>query len=57
MQEIRCGNCSKKLGEGEYITLAIKCPRCRTVNHLRTTRSTSASHRASDTKVLHSEHQ
>ncbi|WP_211474666.1 Com family DNA-binding transcriptional regulator [Collimonas humicola] len=27
MQEIRCGSCSRKLGEGEYIALSIKCPR------------------------------
>ncbi|WP_092401566.1 Com family DNA-binding transcriptional regulator [Collimonas sp. OK412] len=48
MQEIRCGNCSKKLGEGEYIALAIKCPRCSTLNHLRATRPAPVCHRASD---------
>ncbi|WP_081466410.1 Com family DNA-binding transcriptional regulator [Collimonas fungivorans] len=48
MSEIRCGSCSRKLGEGEYITLVIKCPRCGTLNHLRATRPISACHRASD---------
>ncbi|MFZ6708993.1 Com family DNA-binding transcriptional regulator [Undibacterium sp. TC9W] len=41
MQTIRCGSCSRKLGEGEFVTLAIKCPRCKTLNHLRATSSTS----------------
>ncbi|MGT2493104.1 Com family DNA-binding transcriptional regulator [Cupriavidus basilensis] len=35
MQEIRCGNCNRKLGAGEYSRLAIKCPRCGTMNVLR----------------------
>ncbi|WP_132257539.1 Com family DNA-binding transcriptional regulator [Paucimonas lemoignei] len=35
MQEIRCGNCNKKLGAGEYQRLQIKCPRCGTMNHLK----------------------
>ncbi|MFE1574421.1 Com family DNA-binding transcriptional regulator [Comamonas odontotermitis] len=35
MTEIRCGKCSRKLGEGTYVVLAIKCPRCGTLNHLR----------------------
>ncbi|RMW96046.1 Com family DNA-binding transcriptional regulator [Allofranklinella schreckenbergeri] len=34
-QDIRCGQCGKKLGQGSYICLAIKCQRCKTVNHLR----------------------
>ncbi|MDO8180143.1 MAG: Com family DNA-binding transcriptional regulator [Undibacterium sp.] len=34
MIEIRCGNCHKKLGEGEYQRLNIKCPRCNTLNQL-----------------------
>ncbi|QOD81908.1 Com family DNA-binding transcriptional regulator [Chromobacterium haemolyticum] len=33
MKEIRCGCCRKKLAEGEYIALIIKCPRCSTLNH------------------------
>ncbi|MFZ6747416.1 Com family DNA-binding transcriptional regulator [Undibacterium sp. Ren11W] len=34
MQDIRCGNCHKKLAEGEYRRLNIKCPRCSTINQL-----------------------
>ncbi len=30
--EIRCTECDKKLGEGQYIRLSIKCPRCKTLN-------------------------
>ncbi|MCG9027080.1 Com family DNA-binding transcriptional regulator [Laribacter hongkongensis] len=33
--QIRCGQCHKKLAEGRYHTLLIKCPRCRTLNHLK----------------------
>ncbi|PUA16824.1 Com family DNA-binding transcriptional regulator [Glaciimonas sp. PCH181] len=53
MLDIRCGNCSRKLGEGEYITLTIKCPRCGTLNHLRATRPAPACRRASDSGVHH----
>ncbi|WP_082806952.1 Com family DNA-binding transcriptional regulator [Collimonas pratensis] len=53
MHDIRCGNCSRKLGEGEYITLSIKCPRCGTLNHLRAMRPISARHRASDIGATH----
>lgn len=33
MQEIRCGQCNKKLAEGVFIRLSIKCSRCHTLNH------------------------
>lgn len=33
MKEIRCGSCRKKLAEGQYIRLTIKCPRCHALNH------------------------
>ena len=33
--DIRCGKCNRKLGEGQYIRLAIKCPRCGVLNHYR----------------------
>ncbi|WP_110390626.1 Com family DNA-binding transcriptional regulator [Rivihabitans pingtungensis] len=33
--DIRCGNCRRKLGEGVYLSLTIKCPRCGCINHLR----------------------
>ena len=34
MDEIRCGNCRRKLGEGQYTRLSLKCPRCGALNHL-----------------------
>jgi phage FluMu protein Com len=34
--EIRCGACKRKLGEGVFSALSIKCPRCNTMNYLRT---------------------
>lgn len=36
MQEIRCGQCRRKLGAGEFRAYAIKCPRCGTLNQMRT---------------------
>ncbi|MGS0744192.1 Com family DNA-binding transcriptional regulator [Glaciimonas sp. GG7] len=58
MQDIRCGTCSRKLGEGDYIALAIKCPRCGTLNQfnthpLRATRPAPACRRASESGVPH----
>lgn len=47
MREIRCGNCNRKLGVGEYLRLTIKCPRCRVINDLRAERPKPAGHRAS----------
>ncbi|WP_080482094.1 Com family DNA-binding transcriptional regulator [Pseudomonas syringae] len=36
MQEIRCGHCGRKLAAAcGYVELQIKCPRCRTLNHLK----------------------
>ncbi|WP_338794544.1 Com family DNA-binding transcriptional regulator [Acidovorax sp. DW039] len=35
MEEIRCGTCARKLAEGVYALLIVKCPRCGTLNHLR----------------------
>ncbi len=48
MQEIRCGNCSKKLGAGEYTRLSIKCPRCKALNELSATSAVPERRRASD---------
>ncbi|MBK0413631.1 Com family DNA-binding transcriptional regulator [Chromobacterium haemolyticum] len=31
-EEIRCGCCHKKLAEGWYVELRIKCPRCSAMN-------------------------
>lgn len=33
--DIRCGACSRKLGQGQFTRLQIKCPRCGTLNFLR----------------------
>ncbi|MEX8193628.1 Com family DNA-binding transcriptional regulator [Comamonas guangdongensis] len=41
MNEIRCGNCRKKLGEGVYQRLNIKCPRCGAFNQLSASSATS----------------
>lgn len=36
MQDIRCGECHRKLAASSgFIELQIKCPRCRTLNHLK----------------------
>ncbi len=35
VEEIRCGKCNKKLAEADYRRLAIKCPRCGEMNHLK----------------------
>ncbi|MGL6010862.1 MAG: Com family DNA-binding transcriptional regulator, partial [Shewanella oncorhynchi] len=35
MQNIRCAQCHKKLAEGRYLELSIKCPRCGAFNHLK----------------------
>ena len=37
MEEIRCGACRRKLAEGIYVALTIKCPRCGAINSLRAT--------------------
>ncbi|WP_081696997.1 Com family DNA-binding transcriptional regulator [Megalodesulfovibrio gigas] len=35
MDHIRCGSCNKLLAKGEVVHIAIKCPRCRAMNHVR----------------------
>jgi phage FluMu protein Com len=34
VREIRCGTCNRLLAKGEALRLAIKCPRCGTINHI-----------------------
>lgn len=34
MQEIRCGHCGRKIGEGEVVELRFRCARCKTLNHI-----------------------
>jgi phage FluMu protein Com len=35
VEVIRCHHCNKKLAEADYRRLAIKCPRCGAMNHLK----------------------
>ncbi|MBV7457343.1 Com family DNA-binding transcriptional regulator [Acidovorax sp. sif1233] len=35
MQEVRCASCNRKLAEGLFQQLNIKCPRCGTLNSMR----------------------
>ncbi|WP_189460767.1 Com family DNA-binding transcriptional regulator [Jeongeupia chitinilytica] len=44
--EIRCGHCGRKLAEGQYTLLTIKCPRCRALNHLKAESLTPVRQRA-----------
>lgn len=44
--DIRCGACNRKLGEGQFSHLKIKCQRCGTMNSLRATRPIPECHRA-----------
>lgn len=44
MTEVRCGKCSKKLAEGNFQSLSIKCPRCGTLNFLSATGAKSERH-------------
>ena len=53
MEEIRCGACSRKLGEGVYTRLIIKCPRCGAMNSLRAESPTSERHGASNVTGTH----
>ncbi|MGE8491570.1 Com family DNA-binding transcriptional regulator [Comamonas sp.] len=45
MNDIRCGSCGRKLGEGVYSLLNIKCPRCGALNCLRAASPTQERHR------------
>ncbi|MBX9268736.1 Com family DNA-binding transcriptional regulator [Chromobacterium violaceum] len=51
--DIRCGQCGRKLASGRYIELTIKCPRCRTLNHLKAESLSPERPGASDTKANH----
>ncbi len=33
-REIRCGQCGRLLLKGEVVDIAIKCPRCKTINRI-----------------------
>ena len=46
--DIRCGQCCRKLATGRYIELQIKCPRCGTLNQLKAESLLPERHRASE---------
>lgn len=47
MRFICCQNCNKKLLKiGQYDELAIKCPRCKTINHLSVQNAANAGNEA-----------
>jgi phage FluMu protein Com len=47
MEEVRCGNCNRKLALANYLKIEIKCPRCGTLNFLRATSPKQERHGAS----------
>ncbi|MEG0051631.1 MAG: Com family DNA-binding transcriptional regulator [Comamonas sp.] len=51
MQEIRCGSCRRKLGEGVFTRLAIKCPRCGAFNQLSASSAPQESHRGPEAEI------
>ena len=53
--EIRCGHCARKLGQGHYVHLVIKCPRCKALNSLRATSPTPARHRTLNPQTANDE--
>ncbi|WP_427184838.1 Com family DNA-binding transcriptional regulator [Bordetella bronchialis] len=54
MDDFRCGNCRRKLAEGLFISLRIKCPRCGTFNHASAASVQNAErHGASNQEMLH----
>jgi phage FluMu protein Com len=52
MREVRCGNCRKKLFEGSFSEIDIKCPRCGTMHKLRTQSPEPEGRRAPDSGVF-----
>ncbi|MBX9833631.1 MAG: Com family DNA-binding transcriptional regulator [Burkholderiaceae bacterium] len=52
MNEIRCGSCRRKLGEGVYVALSIKCPRCGVLNQFQSASSAFSSERQPSVKPL-----
>ncbi|RGE46962.1 Com family DNA-binding transcriptional regulator [Comamonas testosteroni] len=56
MQEIRCGSCRRKLGEGEYSRLSIKCPRCGAFNQLSAASAPTEPHRGPSAEINDKSH-
>lgn len=57
MQEIRCGKCNRLLAKGEALDLAIKCPRCGAINHVRAASLNSEGKRAPGKEPSHDQSQ
>ncbi|OZI26845.1 hypothetical protein CAL26_05910 [Bordetella genomosp. 9] len=54
MTEFRCGSCQRKLAEGLFVSIRIKCPRCGTFNHASAASTLNAErHGASNKELLH----
>jgi phage FluMu protein Com len=53
METVRCGRCNKKLAEADYRHLAIKCPRCGTLNMLKAASLSPERHGAPPQKDAH----
>lgn len=53
MREIRCGKCNRLLAKGEALNLAIKCPRCGAINHVRGQNPNSEGSRAPGKEPSH----
>lgn len=53
MREIRCGKCNRLLAKGEALDLAIKCPRCGAINHVRATSLNSEGYQAPGKEPSH----
>ncbi|WP_082493154.1 MULTISPECIES: Com family DNA-binding transcriptional regulator [unclassified Acidovorax] len=56
MEEIRCGHCARKLAEAAFVEIAIKCPRCGTMNHLRAVSPTPERQRVPPPMKDHEQH-
>ena len=59
MEEVRCGECNRKLAAARFIEIEIKCPRCGTLNYQKaaeppTYRAQSAQEGEHDGKPNHS---
>ncbi|WP_081908820.1 Com family DNA-binding transcriptional regulator [Ferriphaselus sp. R-1] len=53
METVRCGACNRKLAEAVFTRLAIKCPRCGTLNQMMATSHRPARHGASTQEETH----
>ncbi|UCV00713.1 Com family DNA-binding transcriptional regulator [Acidovorax radicis] len=56
MNEIRCGSCRRKLGEGIFAQLSIKCPRCGTLNQFQSAPSAYSPERHASVEHLNISH-